>query len=267
MATVHANGVDLKVNRYWVGPEGERPVVVFVHGLGIVDHSGLAFTLGMPLATEADVILYALRGHGRSEVPPSGYMVTDHVADLVSLLDALDVAAPVHLVGCSYGGAVVTRVAMDHPERVASLFLLDPLFASDGWIDRILPTLEGAAALVDRDYTVDEVMEALGGVVTRRKAALVAERAHRLLVRTSILDELRKEPDLGAAEHARIRCPVSAVYGTVSEMLPLADVLQAYVPHTVLHHIEGADHLGIFHRTREVGDLIRHHLAGVAVAG
>jgi pimeloyl-ACP methyl ester carboxylesterase len=90
VATVHTNGVELRVNRYWVGPRDEdRPVVVFVHGLGIVDHSGLSFTLGMPLANVADVVLYALRGHGRSEVPPTGYRLDDHVADLAGLLDAL----------------------------------------------------------------------------------------------------------------------------------------------------------------------------------
>ena len=81
MATVHANGVDLRVNRYRIGPDGTRPVVVFVHGLGIVDHSGLAFTLGMPLADEAETVLYALRGHGHSQVTPSGYRVADHVTD------------------------------------------------------------------------------------------------------------------------------------------------------------------------------------------
>src|SRR4029453_7080424 len=107
VATVRANGVDLRVNRYRIGPDGVRPVVVFVHGLGIVDHSGLAFTLGMPLATEAETILYALRGHGRSQGGGPGYRARAHVAALVGLLDALDIAEPVHLVGCSYGAAVV----------------------------------------------------------------------------------------------------------------------------------------------------------------
>jgi pimeloyl-ACP methyl ester carboxylesterase len=214
----------------------------------------------MPLASEADVILYALRGHGRSQVAPSGYNVVDHVADLVALLDALDVDAPVHLVGCSYGGAVATVTAMEHPDRVASLFLVDPLFSSPDWISRVLPAMEAAAAMVDRDYTIDEVMVALGGLVTRRKAGLVAERAQRLLVGTTILDDLRNEPELGADDYARIRCPVGAVYGTASEMLPLADMLRSYVPSVDMHTIDGADHLGIFGRTKELDSLIRGHV-------
>ena len=259
MATVHANGVDLRVNRYWVGPEGDRPVVVFIHGLGIVDHSGLAFTLGMPLATDADVVLYALRGHGHSEVPPKGYLVTDHVADLVGLLDGLGIDAPVHVVGCSYGGAVATVMAMEHPDRVASLFLLDPLFSTEGWTQRILPTLEAGARMMSRDYTIDEVMTALG-LTSRRKAEAVAGRAERLLVGTTLLDDLRSENALGAEDYARIRCPVSAVYGTASEMFPLADVLRTYVPSATIHTIDGADHLGIFGRTKELDPLIRGHV-------
>jgi pimeloyl-ACP methyl ester carboxylesterase len=266
VATVHANGVDLRVNRYRVGPDGDRPVVVFIHGLGIVDHSGLSFTLGMPLATDADVVLYALRGHGHSQVPPSGYQVVDHVADLVGLLDGLDITVPVHVVGCSYGGAVATVMAMEHPDRVASLFLLDPLFSTDGWTQRILPTLEAGARMLSRDYTVDEVMAALG-LQSRRRAEAIAERAHRLLVGTTLLDELRREPALGADDYARIRCPVSAVHGTASEMYPLAEVLRTYLPAATFHTIADVDHLQIFGCTRELDALIRGHVLAQHAAG
>lgn len=256
MATVRANGVDLRVNRYRVGADDDRPVVVFVHGLGIVDHSGLSFTLGMPLAPVADAVLYALRGHGHSQVVPSGYRVVDHVADLVALLDALDVQVPVHLVGCSYGGAVAVVAAMRHPDRVASLFLLDPVIPVPGWPRRILPMLEAAAAQLSGDYTVEDVMAALGGS-SRRKAQAVSQRAERLLLHTTLLDDVRSEPALGPDDYGRIACPVQAVYGDRSEMFPLAEQLTALVPAAEVHVIPGADHLSVFGHTREVGALIR----------
>lgn len=256
MATVHTNGVDLRVNRYRVGPEGPRPIIVFIHGLGIVDHSGLSFTLGMPLAPDADAILYALRGHGHSEVVPAGYRVVDHTADLLGLLDALDVDVPVHLVGCSYGGAVAIATAVRHPQRVASLFLIDPVVPVDGWPQRILPMLESAAAQLRGDYTIEDVMAALGGV-SRRKAAAVAERAERLLLATTVLDDVRAEAALGDDDFAGLSCPVLAVYGDRSEMFPLADELQARVPGARIHVVPGADHLSVFGHTRELGDQIR----------
>ena len=256
MATVHTNGVDLRVNRYRVGPEGPRPIIVFIHGLGIVDHSGLSFTLGMPLAPDADAILYALRGHGHSEVVPAGYRVVDHTADLLGLLDALDVDVPVHLVGCSYGGAVAIATAVRHPQRVASLFLIDPVVPVDGWPQRILPMLESAAAQLRGDYTIEDVMAALGGV-SRRKAAAVAERAERLLLATTVLDDVRAEVALGDDDFARLTCPVLAVYGDRSEMFPLGDELQARVPGARIHVVPGADHLSVFGHTRELVDQIR----------
>jgi pimeloyl-ACP methyl ester carboxylesterase len=262
MATVRANGVDLRVNRYRVGDRADadgRPVLVFIHGLGIVDHSGLSFTLGMPLASDADAILYALRGHGNSEIVPSGYRVADHVADLVALLDALDVGVPVHLVGCSFGGAVATATALAHRDRVASLLFVDPLLPTDGWVDRILPTLELAAAALGREHTVDDIMVGLG-LPSRRKARAVAERGSALLLGTTLLDDLRREPALAEDDFARIDCPVTAVFGTASEMCAAAGPLQAMVPQAKVHTIPDADHLQVFGHAPEIERLIREHL-------
>jgi pimeloyl-ACP methyl ester carboxylesterase len=266
VATVRANGVDLRVNRYRIGPDGVRPVVVFVHGLGIVDHSGLAFTLGMPLATEAETVLYALRGHGHSQVTPSGYRVADHVADLVGLLDALDLAGPVHLVGCSYGGAVAVTTAVRHPDQVASLFLLDPVLPLPGWTDHVLFRLEPAAAHLASDYTIEDVMAALGGV-SRRKAVAAAQRAERLLVHTSLLDDVRSEEPLADRDFAGIDCPVVAVYGDRSEMLPQLDALVRVVPHARVRLVEGADHLSVFGHTTELATLIREAVGLAPAAG
>ena len=160
---------------------------------------------------------------------PSGYRVVDHVADLRRRSSTRsDVDVPVHLVGCSYGGAVAVATAVRHPERVASLFLIDPVVPVPGWPERILPMLDAAAAQLRGDYTLDDVMAALGGV-SRRKAAAVAERAERLLLDTTVLDDVRREPALGDDDFARIACPVLAVYGDRSEMFPLADELTARV--------------------------------------
>ena len=259
MATVRANGVDFRVNRYRVGAEDERPIVVFIHGLGIVDHSGLSFTLGMPLASDADAVLYALRGHGHSEIVPSGYRVDDHVADLVGLLDALDVTAPVHLVGCSFGGVVAIATVLEHRDRVASLFFVDPLLPLDGWPSRVLPTLEMGAAALSKDWTVDDIMLGLG-LTSRRKAQAVAERGSALLLRTTLLDDLRSESALTAEDFGRIDCPVTAVFGTASEMYATAGPLQAMVPQTSLHTIPDADHLQVFGHAPEIEGLIRDHL-------
>ena len=67
MPEITANGIRIHYQR--VG-RGTTPVVM-LHGLMIDDLSSLYFTTAPALADLADVILYDLRGHGRSEQPPT----------------------------------------------------------------------------------------------------------------------------------------------------------------------------------------------------
>src|ERR1044072_8784391 len=86
----------------------------------------------------AEAILYDLRGHGRSERPPTGYGLHDGVADLLGLLDALGVRHPVYLLGNSYGAILATRVAILHPERVAGLIIVEGQCVTEGdaaWVE------------------------------------------------------------------------------------------------------------------------------------
>ncbi|HEY8524271.1 MAG TPA: alpha/beta hydrolase [Acidimicrobiales bacterium] len=255
MATVHANGIEFRVNRYRTGPEGPRPVIVFVHGLA-VDNSGWSFTLGMPLATSADVVTYALRGHGRSQLVPSGYRLRDHADDLVALLDALDITEPVHVVGGSYGGAIGIVAAIAHPERIASLFLIDAQLPTPGWTDLFLGHLERIAEALRGDYSLDQVMQ-LFDLTSRRKARLLVERGKRLLLATSLLEDLRTEPPVDPADFALVRCPVLAVYGERSEIRNMADQLPTLVPHAEVVLTPGADHKATFLQPGELRTLIR----------
>jgi pimeloyl-ACP methyl ester carboxylesterase len=62
------------------------------------------------------------RGHGESDKPEAGYRVEDFAADVVPLLDAVNVERAV-LVGHSGSCLVARRAALDHPSRVAGLIL------------------------------------------------------------------------------------------------------------------------------------------------
>jgi len=71
-------------------------------------------------AKHFDVIRPDQRGFGESELLPGTW---SPVEDLLALIDALALK-PVHLVGCSMGGAVAIDFALDHPERVSKLVLV-----------------------------------------------------------------------------------------------------------------------------------------------
>jgi len=64
------------------------------------------------------------RGYGASSHPESGYSAERLSEDVVAVLDALHLTAPV-LVGHSLGGHELTAVASAHPSRIAGLVYMD----------------------------------------------------------------------------------------------------------------------------------------------
>jgi pimeloyl-ACP methyl ester carboxylesterase len=97
------------------------PVVVLMHG-HTFDRT--MWTDQVPvLADRFRVVAFDVRGHGRSEVPASGYWAACYADDLLALLDELAVHQPAVLVGNSVGGSTVAHVALAHPQRVAALVL------------------------------------------------------------------------------------------------------------------------------------------------
>jgi pimeloyl-ACP methyl ester carboxylesterase len=53
------------------------------------------------------------------------FRVTDEARGVIDIIDATD--GPVHLVGHSYGGGVALRIAVERPDRIASLSLYEPV--------------------------------------------------------------------------------------------------------------------------------------------
>jgi len=119
--SVRANGIDVAC--YRVGdPDGST--VVATHGF-YEDARCMRRVVDVLASDGYDVLAYDARGHGRTDAPPSGYAVDDRVADLVGVLDALDLEDPV-LYGHSMGGGTVAAAAARHPECASAVVLEDP---------------------------------------------------------------------------------------------------------------------------------------------
>ncbi|MFD5177266.1 alpha/beta fold hydrolase [Nocardia sp. NPDC058379] len=87
------------------------------------------------------VLRYDIRDTGRSTAYPTGspgYTLRDLVADLIGLLDALDLPRA-QLVGYSVAGWICQLAALDHPGRVSALALINTRSAAPGPIDPDLP--------------------------------------------------------------------------------------------------------------------------------
>ena len=99
---------------------GEGPPLVFVHA-GIAD-SRLWRQQRDTFADQYRVICYDLRGYGKSDPLSESFA---HYRDLGHLLDTLNVDVA-HFVGVSMGGVTAIDFALEQPDRVASLTLVEP---------------------------------------------------------------------------------------------------------------------------------------------
>jgi pimeloyl-ACP methyl ester carboxylesterase len=107
---------------YDVAGDGEP--VVFIHGAFVAEafqplHS-------YPTLTESfRLVLYHRRGYRGSSPYNRPVAVPEHAADAAGLLRYLGIGHA-HIVGHSYGGAVALQLALEHPELVRTLALLEP---------------------------------------------------------------------------------------------------------------------------------------------
>ncbi|AJC20816.1 3-oxoadipate enol-lactonase [Pandoraea pulmonicola] len=114
---VSANGVSI---HYAV--DGHGPWLTLAHPLGA--DLTVWDDLVPELAAHFRVLRYDSRGHGASDVPHGPYTIGQLAADATALLSSLEIPST-HFAGISMGGAVAQQLALDAPERVASLTLID----------------------------------------------------------------------------------------------------------------------------------------------
>jgi pimeloyl-ACP methyl ester carboxylesterase len=117
-----------KINAVELGYEvlGSGEPMLFIHGSHIAD--ALQPLVAEPALERFQRIGYHRRGLGGStrpvEAEPTSVAV--QAEDAIGLLDHLGVDRA-HVVGHSLGGAIALELAAQHPTRVASLVLLEPV--------------------------------------------------------------------------------------------------------------------------------------------
>lgn len=119
MPSTNINGVRL----YWElsGDEGE--LLVLVHG-SWGDHNNWSSVVP-GLSRSFRVLTYDRRGHSQSERPVGQGSVRHDVGDLAALIEDVG-GAPAHIVGNSFGGSIVVRLAGERPDLFRSLMVHEP---------------------------------------------------------------------------------------------------------------------------------------------
>lgn len=118
METLQLDGARLA---YW--DDGSGQPLVFVHGVGTSGHMWARDIA--PLARDCRLIVYDRRGYGGSSESPRAWET--HREDAVALIEALG-AAPAVIVGYSGGSIIALDLALERPDLLKALVLLDPAF-------------------------------------------------------------------------------------------------------------------------------------------
>lgn len=244
------------------GP-AHAPVVVLGPSLGTTVE---AWEPQLPvLERDYRVIRYDHRGHGRSDVVDGPYSLPELGADVLRLLDALQVTQA-HYVGLSLGGMVGMWLAAHAPDRIDRLALVSTsafMPPASGWRGRAEQvrasgTAAVADAVVGRWFTAGFVARRPEVVAhyTEQLAAVPAEGYAGCCEAIAAMD-LR--PDLAA-----IRAPTLVVVGVDDPATPPdhAEGIASRIGGARVVRVDDAAHLANVEQPEEIAALLAQHLGG-----
>lgn len=250
--TIDVDGRDI---RYVVHGEGGEPIVL-VHGFG-GDMNAWMFTQD---ALSADRAVYSmdLPGHGGSAKDVGDGDLSVLTSAVIAVM-AETGAAHVHLVGHSLGGAAALQVALDHPDKVASLTLIAPAGLGQeingGYITGFVTAqrrkdmkplaeqLFADTSIVTRQMVEDLLRnKRINGV----DAALAAIAGAQFEGDRQLLDLASRADELDV--------PVQIIWGRDDRIIPVGH--SGNLEGARVHIIDDAGHMPMMEKAGEVNDLI-----------
>ncbi len=114
--------LNIDLDRFYYEIHGDGDPLVLIHGLG---SSTRDWELQLPAFSKYfKVISLDLRGHGRSAKSAGPYSMAMFADDTARLIKELD-AGPAHILGISLGGMVAFQLALDYPDLIRSLLIVN----------------------------------------------------------------------------------------------------------------------------------------------
>ena len=248
MNTARVNGVELE---YQIFGSGE-PVLLISP---VLADGFVPLVAERVLADRCRLVIYHKRGWVGSTRTPGPVSVADHVADASALLDHLGIARA-HVAGHSSGAAVALQLALDHPDQVHSLVLLEPSLltmpSAQAFFAKAGPAFEAFAA-GEHEQALGIFMSAASGLPWDQCRALLEAR-----VPGSVAQSIKDAdtffgvelPALSqwtftAGQAATVRQPTLSILGTKTEPLwvDVDALLRSSIPNIVSTKIADVGHL------------------------
>jgi pimeloyl-ACP methyl ester carboxylesterase len=268
MPTIATNGINLYYELHGQG----RPVVL-IPGLG---YNGWMWHKMIPgLAEQFEVISIDNRGSGLSDKPAGPYTAQMLAADVIGLLDALDVPKA-HIVGHSMGGFIAQAIAVDYPARVDKLVLSATNFGGPHHIPITPP-----AMAVLTDVSGDPIERLRRGIVISTAPGFAEDNpqiidewvAYRVQhpidpagYQAQLAIGLGLLSEAASFEHklGRVNAPTLVLFGEHDAVVPPgnAELLAAKLPHAQIAILPNAGHVFPFETPQAANQVIIDFLLG-----
>lgn len=265
---------EARINGYRMHYEvyGEGQPLVMVHG-GLGGGEGCALMVqhhGAILARRFRAIFYDRRAAGASETPADGYSMQSYAEDLTCLLERLQVARA-HVLGSSAGGPIAMRFALDRPEMVETLLLVNTMsYAQErerAVRQRELDQLRATEAAQGREAAVEKTLESRWPGLRQDQPEQFQKLRHLNLAQfEGIAKTIQSYLDIGNSIQARLSelaMPTWIVHGDADTRIPVSCAHQLHqgIPGSELHIIPGAEHGLLTNEADRVRDLMLQFLA------
>jgi pimeloyl-ACP methyl ester carboxylesterase len=267
----------LQIRYFQAGTSGAP--LVLLHGGG-VDSATITWGEALPMLAENHIV-YApdLPGYGASDKPDVTYTMDFYIRFLDHFLAAL--ALPkVSLAGLSLGGGIALGFALDHPERVEKLVLVDSYGLQTRLPYHFLSTLFVRTWLNEYSY---HLLRGSRSMARKSLEALVYDRA---AITDDLFNEvyaMLKDPATGRAwtsfqrdechwtrvrsdftpRLAALRTPTLILHGDLDTAVPLKDAqrAQALIPGAHLVVLKNRRHWALRDRPEEIVQLMEAFLS------
>jgi 3-oxoadipate enol-lactonase len=254
MAYLQINGV--KIYYELKGKQEAAETLVFLNGL--MSSVG-GWALQVPTFEKAGykILLHDFRGQLLSEKPVEQYTFSQHALDLKELLIQIGIEK-IHIISTSYGALVGMRFALDFPEYVKSISMIDALSELDpafrwiagAWLETLkegdmpklfraaVPTIYSNFYLEKNEKSLRE-REAMMGKVPKDFIESLVRLVNNTLTNAKITAEL-----------SAIKCPVLLAVGENDQLTPVkfSRLILSQIPHAEFVIVPECGHTTIYEK-------------------
>lgn len=230
---------------------GQGPTVFMIHGFQ--SNKDIWMRLAGKLTSQYHVIAIDLPAHGDSNIlMDKNYTIAEQASRVATIMDALKLDQPVHVMGHSMGGAIAFTLAANYPEHVKTLALISAAGVVSPQPSQMQRELEqGKNPLITRN--ADDYRALLAFTMSEQPyipspmiATLTREAIGREAIASRIFDQINIKLSPPASEVLpRIKAPTWVLWGDEDKVLDVSsmEVFQKWLPQSEMLTLKGVGHV------------------------